>query len=118
MTEEALRDRLIITMKITMVQAKLAARILMRTVASYADLAEVAGGRKHTANSVKVHVWRLNRMKAFATRKITVSNAYGHGYYFDVPTRAKIFKELGSADPNEKVVTPTGKPAKQAVASA
>ena len=106
MTEQDLVNILIVKLRLTPVHARLTARILLRGVASYEELAEVAGGKNHSTNSVKVQAWRMNRMRAFEKLGIEALNAFAVGYYFDSQTRRIIFKELGCDDPITAIALP------------
>lgn len=108
MTETDLANLLIVKLRLTPTHARITARILMRGVAKYEELAEVGGGEKHSVNSVKVAAWRMNRMRAFEKLGIEVLNAFAVGYYFDSQTRRLIFKELGCADPIVAIATDDG----------
>jgi len=91
-----LRNKLIVTLRLSTSQATFAACLLMEQLVPYETLCAALDCND---DAVKVGAWRLNHSKAFLSRKLATRNAWGLGYYFDPATREKIFRELDYVDP-------------------
>jgi hypothetical protein len=98
-----LRDKLIVTLRLSTTQATFAACLLRERLAHYKTLYEVLDCND---DAVKVSAYRLNHSKAFSSRKLAARNAWGLGYYFDPTTRERIFRELDYVDPLKTHDTP------------